>query len=150
MMTIVLDEQGEIDMNKYIQYNIQPYLFEEPILVEAMKDIEDVYKIEGLAFYTNKFGVKSPSDLSNGMKALILLTCQGMGKGKDIGLITNSCMGGNCIKYLCQLSLKYDFRLEWDYPTPCYDNYDCLIKIKNEDKIYTKVRPAFREAISRG
>ena len=150
MLTILFGVDGNSDLNEDIRANIQPYIFEEPIIVEAMKEIEGIYKIEGLAFYSEKWGVLSPCDLSNGMKALLLLACQGMGKGKDIDLITNACLGGNCMKFLCQLSLKYDFNLQWDYPSPPKDNYDCSIKMDDTGEVFTKFIPAVIAATSRG
>ena len=103
---------GASSLDGFIRFYIKPELFDEPIIKEAMADIEHVYKIEGLAFYSSDYGVKSPESLSNGMKALLLFLCYG--RGEFDKLVSNCCMGENCSKYLQQLSLKYDFEVSWD------------------------------------
>lgn len=113
MMRIHLNGDGTTMLNDSIRYNINADLFKEQILIDALSDIEGIYKIEGLAFYSNKHGVKSPESLSNGMKALILCTCYGRNNYNE--LISNACMGANCGTYLQRLSLKYDFDIAWDY-----------------------------------
>lgn len=130
MMRVKFNGNGTCLLDMPIRFNIQPDVFEEPIIVEAMRDIEHVYKIEGLAFYSSDFGVKSPESLSNGMKALILLTYAGM--GRDIPLISNCCMGKNCSKYLCQLSTKYDFDIAWDY-LMCFPHENIEVNAVNVD-----------------
>lgn len=112
MMTIHLNANGLSSLNSDIRYLIQPDIFKEDILVRAMQEIEHVHTIEGLAFYSSDYGVKSPESLSNGMKALILLTYAGQGKFGE--LVSNSCMGANCGPFLQELSLKYDFDIAWD------------------------------------
>lgn len=128
MMNVIINGDGSTQLYSDIKYNIQPDIFDEPILLEAMRDIEKVYKIEGLAFYSEDHGVKSPGDLSNGMKALIL--CVYYAKGKVDTLISNACMGENCGKYLAQLSTKYNFSIAWDYPM-CFD-WDIPISAREE------------------
>ena len=130
MMRVKFNGDGTSDLDTWIQLYIQPEIFNEPIIVEAMKDIEHIYKIEGLAFYSTDFGVKSPQSLSNGMKTLILLTYQGM--GNEVPLISNCCMGKNCSKYLCQLSTKYDFDIAWDY-LMCFPRENVEVNAINVD-----------------
>ena len=113
MMTMYLNRDGLSWFKVLLQRCIKPEIFEEPILREAMRDIEGVYKIEGLAFYSEPWGVKSPESLSNGMKALILLYCNALRMHDE--LISSACLGNNCYKYLAQLSLKYDFNISVDY-----------------------------------
>ena len=111
MITIIKDGDGTTMLNDLIQEYITPEVFKEDILIRAMKDIEHIYKIEGLAFYSTDYGVKSPTSLSNGMKALILFTLY----DKHQELISSACMGGNCGRFLRELSFKYDFEMAWDY-----------------------------------
>ena len=113
MMTMYLNRDGESSLNYIIRDCIQPDVFEEPIIREAMEDIEEIYKIEGLAFYSKRHGVKSPESLSNGMKTLILLYYNAIGKHNL--LMSSACLGNNCYKYLARLSLRYDFNISVDY-----------------------------------
>ena len=126
MMTMYLNRDGKSWVDDLIRDCIQPDVFEEPIIREAMDDIEDVYKIEGLAFYSRKHGVKSPESLSNDMKMLILFYYNAMGKHDC--LLCSASMGNNCMKYLARLSLKYDFKISVDY---------CLL-VPWEEPIYFK------------
>ena len=114
MVTMYLNRDGDSYYGSYIQKYIKPELFNEPIIREAMRDIEGVYKIEGLAFYSEPWGVKSPESLSNGMKTLILLYSYALGEFDK--LVTTACLGDNCMKYFAQLSQKYDFSISVDYP----------------------------------
>lgn len=113
MMTIYLNRNGASRLDLYIQNVMQPDCLEEPIIRQAIMDVEDVYKIEGLAFYSREWGVKSPTSLSNGIKALIL--CYYYAQGKFNKLVANSCMGANVGPYLRELANKYDFSISWDY-----------------------------------
>ena len=47
------------------------------------------------------------------MKALIMLYYFAIGKYSE--LVANSCMGANCVPYLQELSVKYDFAIAQDY-----------------------------------
>ena len=113
MMTIYLNRDGLAYLDLDIQDIMQPDCLEEDIIRRAIMDVENVYKIEGLAFYSRDWGVKSPASLSNGIKALIL--CYYYSQGKFDELVANSCMGANVGPYLRELSLKYDFSISWDY-----------------------------------
>lgn len=115
MMTVHLNGDGSTMLKTDIQRYIQPEIFDNPIVREAMLDIEDIYKIEGLAFYSRRHGVKSPESLSNGMKALILCSIYDESADGFHDLISNACMGANCGKYLQRLSLVKDFSIAWDY-----------------------------------
>ena len=114
MMTIHLNRHGQTYLDIKIRENMQPDVFNEPIIVEAIRDIDRVYKIEGLAMYTHEFGVLSPADLSNGMKALILCYYDAV-NGLDF-LVSNCCIAENVLPYLARLSLKYNFNISMDYP----------------------------------
>lgn len=113
MMTMYLNRDGKSWVDDLIRDCIQPDVFNEPIIRDAMEDIEEIYKIEGLAFYSKRHGVKSPESLSNGMKMLIL--CYYNAMGKHDCLLCSASMGDNCMKYLARLSLKYDFNISVDY-----------------------------------
>lgn len=114
MMIIHLNNWGKTFLDIDIKERITPEAVQEPIIREALRNIDRVYKIEGLAMYTKEYGVLSPQDLSNGCKSLILLY---LSSKEDIGfLISNCCMGENVLPYLAKLSLKYDFHISMDYP----------------------------------
>lgn len=114
MMTIYLNRDGRTTLDTPIQENIQPEVFEEPVIREALRDIDRVVEISGLALITKEYGVLSPNSLSNGCKALILLWYSSF---RDLGfLVSNCCMGENVLPYLAALSLKCDFNISMDYP----------------------------------
>ena len=50
MMLCYLNNDGHSQLDACIQYNIKPEWFDDDLIREAMRDIEHVYKIEGLAF----------------------------------------------------------------------------------------------------
>ena len=137
MMTVYPNGDGLAQLDAWIQFLIQPDCLEEPILYEALCDIEDVYKVEGLAMYSRKHGVKSPQDLSNGMKALIL--CYYYAKGKFSELLTNTSIGDNIAPYFQRLSLKYDFAMSWDCYTPFDWDAPILAKDITTGKVYHDV-----------
>lgn len=115
-MTCYLNENGVHYLDQMIQYNIKPEWFDDEFIKEAMLEIEHVYKIEGLAFYSSDHGVKSPQSLSNGMKALLLLKylpedCWYYEQGTHI---SDSSIGDNVVPFLRRLSLTNDFPIAWD------------------------------------
>lgn len=111
MMRVILNGDGRTSLGYDIQYNITPELLQQPIIYEELKEVEDVYKIEGLAMYTHEWGVKSPQDLSNGTKALILFSCF----DKHHVLVSSACCGANVAKFVGQLSNVCDFDMALDY-----------------------------------
>lgn len=114
MMTIYLNRQGKTFLDFAIRDNIQPEVFEEPIIRQALRNIDRVIDISGLAMQTTEYGVISPGDLSNGCKALILCWYDSFRHFNY--LVSNCCMGENMLPYLAALSLKYDFKISMDYP----------------------------------
>lgn len=113
MLYVYPNGLGSTDLNDDIQFCMQPDVFCEDIIRRAVADVDEVYKIEGLAMYSKRHGVKSPASLSNGIKALIL--CYYQATGKFDGIVSNACMGENVGPYLQELSLKYDIHITWDY-----------------------------------
>lgn len=111
MMRVFLNGDGTTQLWDTIRRNIQPEQLENPIIRAELKEVEDIYKIEGLAMYTHNWGVKSPESLSNGTKALILYSC--FDKHKE--LISSACCGENIAPYIAQLSLVCDFYIALDY-----------------------------------
>ena len=114
MMTIYLNRRGKTYLDFAIRDNIQPDVFEEPIIRQALLDIDRVVDISGLALKTEEYGILAPGDLSNGCKSLILCWYDSF-RHFDY-LVSNCCMGENVLPYLAALSLKYDFKISMDYP----------------------------------
>lgn len=114
MMTIYLNRRGRTYLDLDIQYNVQPEVFEDPIIRKALHDVDRVIRISGMTLETSEYGVLAPGNLSNGCKALIL--CWYDAKKHFDFLVSNSCMGENVLPHLAALSLKYDFRISMDYP----------------------------------
>lgn len=52
MMICHLNENGTSYLDTMIQCNIKPEWFNNTLIKDAMKKIEHVYKIEGLALYS--------------------------------------------------------------------------------------------------
>ena len=111
MVRVFLNGDGETILWDLVKYYIQPELLDDPTISAELKDVEKVYKREGLAMYTDGWGVKSPSDLGNGTKALILFTCF----DKHKVLISSACCGANVAKYIPSITKKYDFDMALDY-----------------------------------
>ena len=111
MMRIKKDGDGTTMLSDIMSDFITPEALQDDIINRALRDIEGVTNIEGLALYTEEHGVLSPERLSNGLKALISFTL--FNEHKE--LVSSACMGANCGKYLRELSFKYDFDIAWDY-----------------------------------
>ena len=114
MMTIYLNRDGKTCLDIAIRDNMQPEVFDEPIIRKALAEVDRVVEISGLALITREYGVLAPGDLSNGCKSLILCWYDSF-RHFDY-LVSNCCMGENMLPYLAALSLKYDFRISMDYP----------------------------------
>lgn len=121
---------------------MQPDCLEEDIIRNAIIDVDEVYKIEGLAFYTKEWGVKSPSSLSNGIKALILCYYNAMGVYKR--KVANCCMGANVGPYLRELSLKYDFDISWEYFLDLGWEEEISVKDADTGKILTTAKDVIK------
>lgn len=128
MMICHLNENGTSYLDTMIQCNIKPEWLDNELIKEAMKDIEHVYKIEGLAFYSTDWGVKSPQSLSNGMKALLLLANipEDYFENEVERHISNGSIGDNVVDFLRRLSLECDFHIAYDIWLPL--EYDMPIK----------------------
>lgn len=138
MMICHLNEDGLRELDIMIQMNIKPEWFNDDIIRNAMKDIEHVYKIEGLAFYSSDFGVKSPESLSNGMKALLLLSYMPEDYWIKCGWhVANTSIGDNVTTFLRQLSLKKDFHIAYDIWLPFQDNMPIMAKDNNTGITFT-------------
>ena len=111
MLRVFLNGDGETILWDLVKYYIQPELLDDPTISAELADVEEVYKREGLAMYTENWGVKSPSDLGNGTKALILFTCF----DKHKVLISSACCGENVAKYIPDITKRYDFDMALDY-----------------------------------
>lgn len=111
MMRVILNGNGTTQLWDLVKHFIKPELLDDETIDAELKDVEEVYKREGLAMYTERWGVKSPDDLSNGTKALILFTCF----DKHQELISSACCGANVARYIPEISRKYDFDIALDY-----------------------------------
>ena len=69
MMRVILNGNGTTQLWDLVKHFIKPELLEDETIDAELKDVEEVYKREGLAMYTERWGVKSPDDLSNGTKS---------------------------------------------------------------------------------
>lgn len=134
MMRVLLNGDGYTQLDTSIQVNIQPEQIANPVIREELEDVEDVYKIEGLAMYTHNWGVKSPQSLSNGTKALILFACF----DKHKRLVSSACCGQNVAPYIAKLSLICDFDIALDYflATPMDAKIDA-IDVKTGEIMHT-------------
>lgn len=116
MLYVYPNSKVNMYLTKAIQYTMQPDCLENDIIRKALEDVEDIYKIEGLAMYSKNHGVKSPASLSGGIKALILGYYQSEGKYNEI--IASANMGDNVGKYLQELSLSRDIYISWNSYLP--------------------------------
>lgn len=112
MMRVFINEDRGISyLEHLVQMHIQPEVIENDIIQRALADVEEIYKIEGLAMYSKQHGVKSPSSLGNGTKTLILLNCF----EKHGQLLNSSSLGANIAPYVAELSLVKDFDINLNY-----------------------------------
>lgn len=137
MIKVYVNADGRTSLGYDISTIMQPDCLEIPVIREALEDIEEVVKIEGLTMYSKRHGVKSPLDLSNGLKALILCWYQSQRKYDE--LISNACFGDNVVPYLQKLGLEYDFSLAWDCYIPMDWNAPISMKDMRDSRIYTDV-----------
>lgn len=131
MMLCYLNNDGHSQLDTCIQYNIKPEWFNDDLIREAMRDIEHVYKIEGLAFYSSDFGVKSPQSLSNGMKALLLMKYLPIDHAfyQHGFYVSNASIGDNVVPFLQRLSVQQDFPIANDIFLPF--SFDMPLKAKD-------------------
>lgn len=129
MMTIHLNRSGFTFLSYEIDDVIQPDCIEVPVIRKALTEVLGIYKTEGLALYSEDWGVIAPARLGNGILSLILLYYYSQGKYNR--LISNACMGRNIGPYLRELSKSYDFDIAWD----CYlfMGYDEEIEARDFD-----------------
>ena len=112
MMRVYLnDERGTSFATDLIQIYIQPEDIEHDVIRRALADVEEVYKIEGLAMYSKRHGVKSPASLGNGTKTLILYNSF----SRHNKLMDSSSCGANIAPYVAELSLVRDFDMNLNY-----------------------------------
>lgn len=111
MMRVILNGNGTTRLYDLVEHFIKPELLEDETIDAELKDVEGVYKRDGLTMYTERRGVRVPEDLSNGTKALILFTCF----NQHHKLISSACCGANVAKYIPDISRKYDFDIALDY-----------------------------------
>lgn len=115
MMTCYLNAEGTTPAPSLIRRYIKSSWLDEPIIREALHDIQHVVEIEGIALHTKEWGCLTPESVAGGVRALFLLPFAGNEILADSGrLISNKSMGDNCAKYLLRLSIKYDFPIAWD------------------------------------
>lgn len=109
-----------------------------PEIIEALEDVEGVYKIEGLAFYTKEHGVLSPESISNGIRALMLLYYQHKGVYDEI--ISSACFGDNVGKYVQKMSLNYNIHIAWDSYLPMDWNAPILATNVSTGDVITDIK----------
>lgn len=134
-----LNNDGYSQLNVTIRRFIQPDWFNSEFIKRAMKDIDHVYKIEGLAFYSYDHGVKSPESLSNGMKAILLLANLPIDADiYDCGkFISNCSIGINVVPLLQELSLNKDFHIAHDIWLPFDESKAISAKDFETGKVFT-------------
>lgn len=132
---------GLTRLSGIIQMYIKPEWFESQLIRDAMFDIEHVYKIEGLAFYSSDFGVKSPESLSNGMKALLIWANIPMDSPAfEYGYVSSALIGDNVAPYVQKLSLEKDFAVKVDNYALYRDDVPMLVKDVETGIVYNNAR----------
>ena len=116
MLYVYLNGEADMCVEKYLMSIIQPDAFENEVIRKELEDVEEIVKIEGLALYSKRHGVKSPSTLGGGTQALILCYYQHLGKFDK--LVSSANIGDNVGKYLQELSLSVDMHVSWDSYLP--------------------------------
>lgn len=142
MMTCYLNNDGYSNLDYYICDMIDASWFDLDIIREAMKEIEHVDKIEGLAFYSSDHGVKSPQSLSNGMKSMLIMRYIPADSKyfPNEKFVTSACIGDNLAPFIQRMSLEHDFPVAID----CWVKYDMQMPILAKDmdtrEIFTDTR----------
>lgn len=143
MLHAYINGDGILSLSLDIPYYVEPSVLKHPIIRQALEKVEGVYKIEGLAMYSKEHGVKSPENLSLGVKALIMCYYQAMGTYKE--LISSACMGDNIGVYLQKMSLEMDMHVAWDSYLPMDWKAPILAKNMANGNIITNVEDFQRE-----
>ena len=109
--------------------NYEEKWFEDPLVVEMMKDIDKSEYRGGALIYSDILGPISPRELSGGLKTLISIY-------KEPSLIfdATSC-GENCAKWLLKIGDRIDVTILLSYPMIFKGFEPAKIHILNTDEI---------------
>lgn len=138
MLYAYINANGLLSLTRDVQLYMQPDCLENQTIRKALEEVEEVYKIEGLAMYSKRHGVKSPGSLSLGVKALIMAYYQDKGIYKT--LFSSACMGDNIGKYIQEMSLTMDMHIAWDSYLPMDWDAPILAKDMATGEVITTVR----------
>ena len=104
MLKIYFGELDDVIYNTsvYFKFNYNPEWFEDPRVVQMVKDVDDSVVLGNGAIDSPVLGVIAPQTLSGGLKTLILID-----KVPDKIFNASNC-GDNCAKWLLQIGKEKD------------------------------------------
>lgn len=113
-----------IDVDSYFNFNYLDEWFDDAFVKEMIKDIDKSEVVLSNCIQSPVLGQVSPTKLSGGVKALIL-----MFKRSDLEIYATAC-GNNCANWIIKISEMHDIRIvlehtmwfERDFEGFCLDN----------------------------
>ena len=143
MLNLILDENSLKGLNvmdtpsKSFNLVYEDEWFEDELVVKMIKDIDKV-DIEDGVFTSKLFGTISPSELSTGVKGLILMLKE---EGLSSYWFLSSRYGENCHKWIFYISSFKDINLYVNsffiVPKDLFEEDHCKVNFIEQNKIMT-------------
>lgn len=122
-LTFKKTEDVLIAVDKYFNLAYEQEWFDDPVVKEMVRDVDKSVVLGDAVIKSPVFGIMAPTQLSGGVKALILML-------KEDHTIWGSACGDNCAKWIIEISKKKDIticlshimKFSEDFNAVCLDN----------------------------
>ena len=125
MLYITFQKSKDVLMfvDEYFNLNYEDNWLEDPLVRKMIQDVDNSTVLDGCVIDSPVLGKISPSELSGGVKALILML-------KENRIVWATACGDNCAKWIIEISkmrdvticLSHIMEFPYDFEAQCIDN----------------------------
>jgi hypothetical protein len=123
------NEKTVINVDNFFNHEYEDEWFEDEYVKRLVKEIDGDEVISSKCIQSPVFGQITCTELSGGVKALIL-----MYEERDIVVWATAC-GDNCAKYILEIAKKQDITISLEHYMKFPKDFEDKIKIVNDNEI---------------